>query len=134
MTMKCTPLQWPRRTLWSRLGLSLFSPFFDEVHAAISRQLSERSGHCMLMWTEYPEVDTELRKSCSAIIKECMFWPNDRFIPDDPVEILFYDPTIDLRNVEAIQRIEELGVGSLKLDFDGQFINFLKKLRQRDTG
>lgn len=95
------PLSWPEPgPFWK---LHLISPAFT----GIRDQLLQRDAACLQMWEAVPRIDMKLVRDVSGIIREYMFWPNDLFIPDDPCEILFHDPTVDLRNVEAMGVIED---------------------------
>ncbi len=65
-----------------------------------------RTADCLEVWGRDPE-RLRVRDTVSGIIQEYLFWPNRVYLPEDPCEILFFDPTVDLRNAEAWLVLED---------------------------
>jgi hypothetical protein len=108
------PLQWPDNftpaaSLWDRIPfLSWFSPRntrHAEVAEAIRRQLLQRQAPDPAVWGSDPLRRQTARSLCRRI-QEQYGYPNDHFLPEDPVEIVFQIPWDDLEIMEVILRIE----------------------------
>lgn len=95
------PLSWPEPGPPWKLHL------ISRAFTGIRNQLLQRDAACLHLREAIPRIDMKLVRDVSEIIREYMFWPIELFIPDDPCEILFHDPTVDLRNVEAMGTIED---------------------------
>jgi hypothetical protein len=66
----------------------------------VSRTLSNRPATCLDLWGRDP-YRLSVRDTVSSLIQEYFFWPNQLYIPHDPCGLLFFDPSIEMRNVEA---------------------------------
>jgi acyl carrier protein len=76
----------------------------------IERQLEEREKPPESIWGSDPE-RIALAKIVCKILAEELSWPNDHFIPEDPVNILLWSHVDGLDDVEAVLQLEEkLGV------------------------
>ena len=86
------------------------------VHRNVCGQLKSRSIGCLRLWGG--EVDRfHILCFLLPIVKEYGRWPNCYFMPDDPCEILFFDPTSELLAAEAVCKIhEELSLPADMLD------------------
>jgi hypothetical protein len=110
--MKVPPLTWPNekahpKTLDQFLrGVPLVGPD-ARAHRAISRMLKrDRRVDCLLEWGTDPKTYCVVAV-CSCIIREYFNWPNVLFLPDDPCQILFWNPSEDLHIEEATCVISE---------------------------
>ncbi|UCG31805.1 MAG: hypothetical protein JSU68_09060 [Phycisphaerales bacterium] len=72
----------------------------------IRRQMTRRSEADLGAW-KCEERVAAVRDVVSRLIQECMEWPTCYFIPDDPCDILFFEPFGDLRDVDAVVAIDE---------------------------
>jgi len=76
----------------------------------IERQLEEREKPPESIWGPDPERIALAKTVCNVITEE-LSWPNDYFIPEDPVNILLWSHVEGLDDVEAVMQLEEkLGV------------------------
>lgn len=85
--------------------------YFSWCHnAEVSRQLRARTSGSRDVWISDGYDREIVGKVCGAIQAACG-WPNQWFIPDDPIEVLF-DPSFDdLDSVEFVYEYEHrLGV------------------------
>jgi acyl carrier protein len=116
------PLQWPdfytpteRKSVWQRLPLIgwMFSaglPGYTEVVEDLRQQIRERPEVDSARWGDDPLYQRVGQAVCK-ITREQYEWPNERFLPDDPVEIVFLMPWDDLEIVEVVMQLEEeLGI------------------------
>ncbi|MFA5553113.1 MAG: hypothetical protein WDA68_00950 [Phycisphaerae bacterium] len=104
--MKVEPLKWP---IEYKRGFLADIPVIGSdfrLRKAFYRQLKSRSHETLELWGNNVNI---LRCLCivSPIAKECFNWPNTCFIPNDPCEILFWDPTIDWRDAAFINHIKK---------------------------
>jgi hypothetical protein len=72
----------------------------------IERQLEERVKPPESIWGTNPE-RISLAKTVCEVIAEELSWPNDYFIPEDPVNILLWSHVDGLDDVEAVLQLEE---------------------------
>ena len=113
----CPPLSWPSGWDAARIARHPLSwvPFVGpRVRAArdIRAQLRARDRRCADLWGPDPERRRVSDVVCH-IIAYCMGWPNDCFIPEDPVEILLWEDSIVglMRPEQALLMVEEqLGI------------------------
>jgi hypothetical protein len=49
----------------------------------------------------WPEDLVITAKEIAGVVEEYFRWPNPYYIPDDPCEVLFWDPTMEMRFEEA---------------------------------
>ena len=104
------PLHWPhdfspainRTWCWGR-G---FGREYHRVVAHISGQLEARESPPETVWGTEPTRRSIAPRICHRI-QELFEWPNDHFLPDDPIDILFLAPWDDLEIVELIMQTEE---------------------------
>ena len=78
---------------------------FHPIVRSIEQQLRDRPDTSQL-WGADPRrqrVSSAIRK----IAEEECGWPNDRFIPADPFDIVFWGHTDGLDDVSAVMRIEK---------------------------
>ena len=105
---KTEPLEWPnelRNTTGVRkvfTGLPIIGPD-KAAKAKLDRQLSDREPLPVEVWSD--ERKHAIFKTIAQIIQEHCRWPNSNFVPEDPCEILFWNPSGDLRDVEAVLQI-----------------------------
>lgn len=112
------PLHWPDfypaesakpESIWEKLPLVgwWFSPSdFKPVIDNINEQLLARPKPDITVWGNDLTRQKMAQYICSTIKTE-YGWPNDHFIPNDPVEIVFQFPWDDLELVEFVMRVEE---------------------------
>ncbi len=74
------------------------------AHRHICAQLDSRCAACLRAWGDDPEV-LRLLLVVAPLVREYMRWPSAHFMPDDPCDILFFDPTMELRSAEAMMSI-----------------------------
>lgn len=137
MKSQCRPLNWPdiwiNQSLWGELSVGLPLVGLDKrVLRILHRQLSIRPSEALALWKNDPAL-MECRDRVSSLLQEYFYWPNNHFIPDDPCEILFWDPSSELRLAEAITVLtdaypdkEDLLVGLQKMKY-GQFVEALAR-------
>lgn len=80
----------------------------------------------------HAKIVADFRDRIAKILQQEMEWPNENFLPDDPCDIIFFDPTMDLKAGTAIMGIEdfighELNGDSLKK------MTFLELVKSADT-
>jgi len=78
---------------------------FQPIVRSIEQQLCERPDTSQL-WGADPDrqrISSAIRK----IAQEECGWPNDRFIPADPLDIVLWGHKDGLDNVSAVMRIEK---------------------------
>lgn len=73
---------------------------------SIKQQLAQRSISELSNWGQ-ESARLQVRDTLTSLLREYLRWPNDRFIPEDPCAILVFDPTTELRAVEARRVIED---------------------------
>src|SRR5258708_1612454 len=113
------PLRWPeglrRRTAIDYVleFIPLIGPAFSpagrqEAPAIehITEQLLERKEPNPEIWGSEP-LRQEIARSVCRLTQKEFDWPNDRFIPEDPVDIVFQVPWEDLQIIEFIMSLEE---------------------------
>ena len=105
------PLVWPKsKTNPGQLDKSFrgFPVFGPEVRIRkdIMRQLKARESHCLHLWKELPG-KTKLFLLIAPIIQRNFGWPNDNYIPDDPLEILIFDDGDGMAIAEFVMDIED---------------------------
>jgi len=106
------PLQWPeylRDSLedyhrWQTIVVQIASPL---IRKAIAFQLSTRPPIDPLTWGDNPYRQHIARVLCQHIQK-CYGWPNDRFLPQDPFDIVCLIPWDDLELEEMVIGLEEI--------------------------
>lgn len=107
-----TPLTWPAAgdASWSSwLKGGLFSPRPGWGH--ICNQLKSREPLRTAIeepWSTHTHIDRGLRAKACTLIMTCIGWPNDLYIPADPLAILLLDPSPDMRDAEVLQELETL--------------------------
>jgi hypothetical protein len=135
------PLHWPDSWINASKGAHFLGdiPFFGlraRTLRNINQQLMRRSINVFELWGD--NIDTYKCLCCvSPIVKEYFFWRNTLFIPDDPCEILFWDPSTELRFGTALSMLGDLfsfpktfwdDLGELKYgELINRIIPFLKK-------
>lgn len=68
------------------------------AYRSICAQLLSRSPSVWCLW---PEDLVITAKEIAGVVEEYFRWPNPYYIPDDPCEVLFWDPTMEMRFEEA---------------------------------
>jgi hypothetical protein len=124
-----TPLQWPN-DFQPSAKRSWFGLLFAGKRAhrsvvdCISQQLLARAQPASECWGGDP-----LRVQVAQVVckraKELYAWPNDHFIPGDPVDIVFLMPWDDLDIVEFVMQME----GDFGIDIDDTEANTWRTLR-----
>lgn len=115
-----SPLAWPN---WWRkpsqldlflVGTPLIGPDWW-LHRSIARQLRERTDDMVqAAWGTDVDLRRVQGKVCYILASE-MEWPNCRFLPTDPMEIVLFDPSTEMRTVGALMELDR--VFSLPEDF-----------------
>lgn len=109
------PLQWldNRKPEASFLDWIPFLAWFSPLHMRralvvedVRRQLLQREAPDPSVWGSDPLRLQTARYLCRRI-REQYAYPNDHFLPQDPVEILFQMPWDDLEMVELLLQIEK---------------------------
>ena len=93
-------------------------PFFGPDHRAyreFRRQVAARPDTCLSLWKQEADV-LQARDRLFNILLDEMEWGIARFVPTDPCDILLFDPSLDLKSVSAINRIEELLGREIEVD------------------
>jgi hypothetical protein len=106
------PLDWP--DCWKRqsnldrflMHMPLLGPDRRTMRS-LRRQLKTRDWRALRAWGSDPLL-TSVASELHTIIREELEWPNDRFVPKDRCEILLFDPTMQLRRVQALVCIEQV--------------------------
>lgn len=101
-------LQWPadfdpaaKRAWWRK-----YPGDSRRIFEQVSKQLLDRERPAPEIWgEESARIQTALR-ICRRI-QEQYEWPNDRFLPGDPVDIVMLMPWDDLDIVEFVMQLEE---------------------------
>lgn len=104
--MDIAPLQWPEKwTQQTNVQKALKGlPFLGldrQVKRELNRELEARPEECLSLWGTIPDI-IRIRDIVSPVLQEYFFWPNLRFIPGDPCQILFWDQTNQMRDAEAL--------------------------------
>lgn len=136
--MKTKPLQWSVEGTKSSFFDRLFSwySYFGKakrIYADLLQQLDARSQEDLNQWEKYPGYIHKLSTQVSDILIENLDWPDTSiFLPDDPVEILFWPTSDGLDFVDAFMEIERLLGIEIGDEFweeaDQTYAQFLKKL------
>ncbi len=103
-----TPLQWPadfdlaaNQTWWRR-----YPGGSRRVFERVSDRLRNRAWPGGAVWGDEPARASIAWRICRRV-KELYGWPNDHFLPGDPVAIVMHMPWDDLDIVEFVMQIEE---------------------------
>lgn len=109
--MGVDPLVWPRsmRSPTDLQKLLMGFPFFGpdrRVYRDFRRQVAARPETCRDLWKR-DEATRQARDRLFAILRDEMGWKATRFVPEDPCDIVFFDPSMDLKDVCAFLRIDE---------------------------
>lgn len=80
----------------------------DKSHADIAKQLVEREASYEGQWNAFTIEEKALARTIAQIAMAEMGWPNDRFIPDDPFEIVIWDAGDGLATGSALSKIERV--------------------------
>jgi len=104
------PLAWPTKAddlgQLTRLFRDLPMVGADSrAHRAIAKQLRARHIQCLDNWGAQVAI-YQVLCVVSPVVKEYGEWPNTLFLPDDPCDILFWDPSMELKTVEAMNVLE----------------------------
>lgn len=78
---------------------------FSRARRAICRQLRLRPAVVAALWGNDPKI-LQVAWGVSQIVAEKIGWPNDRFIPEDPCEIVFAGYPSGLEVAEALAEID----------------------------
>ena len=108
------PLEWPpcrrspsllqRLCRWWCLG-SDYATWRE-----LRRQLGRRGPESRKCWGR-DSLRIRTVADVSTIVADSLEWPNTYFVPNDPCQLIFFDPTPDLLCEEALMRISlEYGV------------------------
>jgi hypothetical protein len=103
-------------------------------HEDIALQLAQRDASYLDAWAGADDDIIKLALRVAAVIEECMSWPNDYFVPDDPVALLIrgdFDPLDVSDTIIAVER--ELGLAELDEElwnraFEGTFGELVARL------
>lgn len=107
------PLYWP--DMWvrrSRLQRFLVGMPFIGIDRRTRRhicwQLAQRSFGVCSYWNA-DDRSWKLIKEVSDLIQDCLRWPNEHYLPDDPCEILLWEPSCvsELLAEEVMLRLSE---------------------------
>lgn len=94
-----------RSKFWRFLGVQ-----WTSIAQSVDRQLRERGENYVALWSSHPNRDLALR--VSDVICRTQGWPNNRFVPDDPFDLLLpfrrYDGMDAVDTVIAIEKALEL--------------------------
>jgi hypothetical protein len=110
--MPVDALRWPR-SMSSPTDLQkvlMGFPFFGpdrRAYREFRRQVAARPETCLDLWKQ-DEATRQARDRLFKLLREEMDWEVPRFVPEDPCQILFFDPSMNLRSGCAMLRIEEL--------------------------
>jgi len=93
VSLKYPPLYWETRPSDEKffIGLGSWCPY-RRLKTICAKQLETRKSEALNEWPDLSHL-REVVSYTSRQIKEWLEWPNDYFVPDDPCEILFCDPT-----------------------------------------
>lgn len=75
-------------------------------------------------------MDIETKKlfeEISKIIVDCLWWPNNFFILEDPCDLLFFEDRLSMQGIVAIVEIENL-YGIDHIDYHGKSFDAFIKL------
>jgi hypothetical protein len=101
------PAHWQQPSQFQRLFYEFpFLGLADRIERHIARELKRRNrSECLSVWEGDPQV-LAIRDRLSAIIRDCLCWPNDNFIPADPCQLLLWT-TVGLEDVEVMLLLED---------------------------
>ena len=109
--MAVKPLSWPdsiRRPSGLQkflTGMPLIGP--DRVaYRALRREVADRPEDCLALWKQ-DEQTISTRDAMIDILQKAVSWKSRKFIPDDPCEILFWDPFDGMDLLDAVYRMEK---------------------------
>jgi len=111
--MKCAPLTWPaswdKRGYWrdSLWGITHFG-WNKRIHRGICDQLERRSDWTPSFWDAFDRDHRRIERTISPLLQLRMAWPNDRFLPDDPFEILTWHCTDSEEQIDVLDEIERV--------------------------
>lgn len=102
------PLKWPEYwvhpTRVQRLLIGVPIIGIDKrARTDIRKQLSTRSAQVFQAW---PSPVSPVYQQLSDVLMRELDWPNPFFIPADPCEILFWDPSFEMRCETVMHWIE----------------------------
>jgi len=94
---------------------------YAKARGDINNQLSQRSINCFRMWGSSIE-RFYILCFMAPIMMEYFAWINCFFIPEDPCDVLFFDPSTEMLKEEAISKI----IAGLKLSDDIPLVDLHK--------
>ncbi len=122
--------------VWATLTF-LYRRRMPPIHSAITQQLELRPSFPLEAWQTPRTAD--LANRVARIIANEIGWPNGYFLPDDPLEIVFFAPFGDGGEGLAIFAEIEKTTGVVRIapqlkDDHGTFGDLIGSIRVRATG
>lgn len=87
---------------WADVGLQ------ERTWKQVSSALTARDASCVDAWNAFPE-HAAIARTCREILSAEMGWPSDRFVPEDPVDVLLWEHghhLVDYESESAVQAME----------------------------
>lgn len=105
-------LQPPSKSVWARIpviGAMIVTRTWwahaKPIVQRVEQQLLQRAKPPPEVWGDDP-ARVELGAFISRVAQECMLWPNDHFVPDDPVYVVFWSYSDFLAIEDVVHEIE----------------------------
>jgi len=108
-----------------------FICIYKRAYRQFRKEQKERGDIDPAIWAS-DELECWIRGIVDDILVNEMEWVNTRFLPDDPCDILFFDPTMDLLAAGALMAIQsrfriDISITDLSRLTYIQLVEFIRK-------
>ena len=107
------PLKWPEfyKPAQQKSFLGAFTRLqkenWDRVKHSVYKQLLSRPRPDLDQWG-HDDCRHKVGQTLCNLVKQMYGWPNNHFIPEDPIDVVFLMPHDDLEIVEVILEFEDV--------------------------